>query len=213
MINSEDLTASRTYWIGSKRYFVEKSIDLNIQSISNDSRVYGWVVEYKSVGKYGNVYIPEEFWLNLNNKIYFSHEVALDAVLKRNELENLQWRIRPIYIMDDSMYREFTIDKILDDNTDTKTFPIKCWKLIDDTEINYNSGGKFKYSKGTLFIQLENGSVIMLKNCVEPINVNHRYQLNNNLIPNNRVIEVELKDEKWAYPHLLKELKEKLKLK
>jgi hypothetical protein len=60
-------------------------------------------------------------------------------------------------------------------------------------------------------IQLESGDIIQIKNSRENTR-SGRYQLFNDLIPRGFVEEVKIEDEKWSHPHLLKEVKNKLKL-
>ena len=94
-----------------------------------------------------------------------------------------------------------------------KVYEIKGWKVKEDCEIEYkNTNSKFKYKKGTLFIQLQSGDILQVKSSREN-NRSNRYQLFNDLIPGGFVEEVKIEDEKWSHPHLLKEIKNKLKLK
>jgi len=111
--------------------------------------------------------------------------------------------------MDDQEIRDYKIDLLLKDNPQKKQFEIKAWKVIDDCEVEYTYG-KYKYKKGTLFIQLEDGHIINLKDRTSKIDRNNDYQLKNDLIPRGLVKEVDIQDEKWSYPHLLKELRGKI---
>lgn len=107
--------------------------------------------------------------------------------------------------------RDYKIDLLLSEQTPKKPYQIKAWKVIEDCEVNYkNSHLTYKYKKGTLFIQLENGSIINIRDHSKGIHRQDGYQLKNDLIPNGLVKEVELTEEKWAHPHLLKELRNKI---
>jgi hypothetical protein len=116
--------------------------------------------------------------------------------------------------MNQMEYRSFKLDKLFSDNNpDSKKYEVKGWKVKEDVEIEYNNGNKFKYKKGTLFIQLEDGSIFRVNKPSDPTSIGDHYQLKHNLIPNKQVVEVDILDEKWAHPHLIKELKLKFKLK
>jgi hypothetical protein len=58
---------------------------------------------------------------------------------------------------------------------------------------------------------MEDGNVRSIKDQTSGINYHDRYQLFNNLIVENLVEEVNIQNEKWAHPHLCKELKKKIK--
>jgi hypothetical protein len=76
----------------------------------------------------------------------------------------------------------------------------------------FDSNGIYKYSKNTLFIQMEEGNIRVVKNKTErnkTIYSNSKMILDD-LIKNEQVEEVNIKNEKWAHPHLCKELKIKL---
>jgi hypothetical protein len=60
---------------------------------------------------------------------------------------------------------------------------------------------------------LQNGDIFKVTGPSDSTARGDLYQLKNNLITNGQVEEVDIMDEKWAHPHLLKELKTKFKLK
>jgi hypothetical protein len=66
---------------------------------------------------------------------------------------------------------------------------------------------KKSHKKGSVFIQLENGSIIK---CGYTESVRYWGSEKRHLSNKDLFEEVELKDEKWLYPHLLKEIKNKL---
>lgn len=112
--------------------------------------------------------------------------------------------------MNQAETRSFKIDKIIKKSNSLKKlkkYEIRCWKVKEDIEISYPLNKKFKYKRGTLFIQLESGLIFRVNNTTDSTNFGDAFQLKNNLIPNGHVIEVEINDEKWSHPHLLKELK------
>ena len=204
------------YTINRKDYAIEKSIIFQSQSSAEDIRPYGYTLEVRwRDNKNDDWYGWLTYW---NYKIYSSIHVANESAHKcylSSSKQEFEWRVRPLYVMDQMEYRNFKIDKLLkeEEPKEPKKHEIKGWKVKEDVEVDYSNGRKFKYKKGTLFIQLENGNIIRVNGPSEPTFHGDSYQLKNNLIPNNQLEEVEIKDEKWAHPHLLKELKTKFKLK
>jgi hypothetical protein len=196
------------YSINGKIFAVENVQIFKYQPPSENHKVYGWTLEVRIKHRDG-----WGQWFTYNNKIYNSHSSAVGAVLQ-SHLSRLkdtyEWRIRPLYVMNDNELRDYKIDQLLNQENTKKQYQIKAWKVIEDCEVNYQNLTTYKYKKGTLFIQLENGSIINLRDHSKGIHRQDGYQLKNDLIPNGLVEEVKLEDEKWAHPHLLKELKKKL---
>jgi hypothetical protein len=197
------------YSIGGKIYAVKHCEIVKYQPPSENHKVYGWTLEVRTKrhGEWGS------WFTYYNNKIYNSHSSALGAALQCHlsyQREEYEWRIKPLYVMDDQEIRDYKIDLLLKETPPKKQFGIKAWKVIDDCEVDYKSYGKYKYKKGTVFIQLEDGNIINLKDRNSKTERNNHYQLKTELIPRGLVKEVDIQDEKWAYPHLLKELKKKL---
>jgi hypothetical protein len=71
----------------------------------------------------------------------------------------------------------------------------------------------YKYKKSTLFIQMEDGNIRIVKNSIEANSIiySHAKMILEDLIKNGQVEEVNIQNEKWAHPHLCKELKRKIK--
>jgi hypothetical protein len=82
--------------------------------------------------------------------------------------------------MEQQEYRNFKLDKLLGETStqEPKKYDIKGWKVKEDCEVEYKNGAKFKYKKGTLFIQLESGDIIQIKNSRENTR-SDKYQLFN----------------------------------
>ena len=201
------------YTLFNKTWAIEESIRFETQSIAEGYKPYGWTFEVRWKDNSGEWYPWQSYW---NRKIYYSVHTATEAALKCYISKNhgYEWRVKPLYVMEQQEYREFKIDKLLGENIsqESKKFEIKGWKVKEDCEIEYKNGNKFKFKKGTLFIQIENGDIIQIKNSRESNRIG-KYQLFNDLIPGGFVEEVKIEDEKWSHPHLLKEVKNKLKLK
>ena len=207
------VTPDQYYTLFNKNWAIEESINFQTQAVAEGMKPYGWTVEVRWKNNNGEFYPWQTYW---NRKIYYSAEAATNAALKfyLSTSHGYEWRIKPLYVMEQQEYREFKIDKLLGENItqEPKKFEIKGWKVKEDCEIEYKNGNKFKFIKGTLFIQIENGDIIQIKNSRESNRIG-KYQLFNDLIPGGLVEEVKIEDEKWSHPHLLKEVKNKLKLK
>jgi hypothetical protein len=208
--NSETMT----YTINNKEYAITDSQLIKIQAVAEDVHLYGWSLEVRWKDTKGEWYSWMTYW---NNRIYNSRSSALDAATKvyPSYHDGYEWRIVPLYKMTEPEYRDYKIDQLLNINKvnkEPKLYEVKAWKVKEDCEIYYErTRSTFKYKKGTLFIQMEDGNVRSIKDQTSGINYHDKYQLFNNLIVENLVEEVNIKNEKWAHPHLCKELKTKIK--
>lgn len=200
----------KTTWINSVDG-IDYSIDdfnvVKVQSVDNDIRPYGWTIEMRRNDS------DAYFWYTYHtNKIYSSHSSAMSALISIRKLypKDYDFRITAIYAMDQNFYRNYKINKLFDENRPAvKKYEIKAWKMKEDLI----APGKLKLTKGrSVFIQLENGRIIKAGGPNDATsNGTFRHLLFEELIPKGLVEEIELKDEKWLYPHLLKELKTKIK--
>jgi len=202
------------YTLFNKTWAIEESINFQTQAVVEGMKPYGWTIEVRWKDNKGEFYAWQTYW---NRKIYYSALAATEAALKSyvSKSSGYEWRVKPLYVMEQQEYRNFKLDKLLNENInkiEPKVYEIKGWKVSEDCEIEYKNGNKFKYKRGTLFIQLENGDIIQIKSSRETPKTG-QYQLFNDLIPGGFVEEVKIEDEKWSHPHLLKEVKNKLKLK
>lgn len=203
-----------TYTINNKEYAIADSQIIQIQSVANDVQIYGWTLEFRYKDMRGEWYSWSTYW---NHRIYVSRSSALDAATKiyPNHRDGYEFRIAPLYKMNEPQYREYKIDQLLTGKPkDPKVYEIKAWKVKEDCEITYERTNKnFKYKKGTLFIQMEDGNIRLVKNSIEPNSIiyNHAKMILDDLIKNEQVEEVNIQNEKWAHPHLCKELKTKIK--
>lgn len=204
----KEVTNLMTYTINNKIYAIADSQPIKIQAIADDVSVYGWTLEirYKMNGEWCSWFT---YW---NNRIYNSRGSALEAATKvyPSYQEGYEFRISPLYKMNELQFRDYKIDQLLSTNTTKKpnVCEIKAWKIKDDCEVNYKQTNRSdKFKKGTMFIQMEDGRICNIKNQIEPIGNSYKYQLFNSLIPSGLVEEVDIKNEKWAHPHLCKELK------
>ena len=207
--NSETMT----YTINNKEYAIADSQLIKIQAVAEDVHLYGWSLEVRWKDNKGEWYSWMTYW---NHRVYTSRSSALDAATKiyPSFHDGYEWRIVPIYKMTEPEYRDYKIDQLLSStpNKNPKIYEIKAWKVKEDCEIFYErTKNTFKYKTGTLFIQMEDGNVRSIKDQTSGMNYHDRYQLFNNLIVENLVEEVNIQNEKWAHPHLCKELKKKIK--
>lgn len=200
------------YTVNNKDYVIEDSFPIKIQAQAGDVQVYGYTLEVRWKSQNDDWYDWMTYW---NHRIYVSRSSALDAAIKVFPSYNkgYEWRITPLYKMTEPQYRDYKIDQLLnpEPNTKSKTYEIKAWKVKEDCEIVSEKTNKiFNYKKGQIFIQKENGEIIFIKNPTSSLSYYERSKLLNNLIPEGKVEEVEIGNEKWAHPHLCKELKTKM---
>jgi hypothetical protein len=106
-------------------------------------------------------------------------------------------------------------------NKEPKVYEIKTWKAKENIEKEiqrdqYPQNGKvlYKCKKNTMFIQMEDGNIRVVRNSTDPNSIiyTHARWTLDDLIKSELVEEVNIKNEKWAHPHLCKELKKKIKL-
>lgn len=204
-----------TIRINNKDHVIEDTLFIKIQASADDVKVYGWSLEMRS--KYNESWSTWHSYYN--NRIYQSKETAMDAYIKVCPVSphpHHEYRVTPLYIMTNPQYRDYKIEKLLSQVTPKKTYEIKGWKLKDDYEWykNPHTGHSIVHKKGSVYIQLENGDIIKSGSYTDyTYRIGSRDTLFNKLIPNGLVEEVKIEDEKWLHPHLLKELKVKLKIK
>ena len=205
-VNDETMT----FKINNKDYAIADSQLIKIQAASDDVKIYGWSLEFRYKDLRGGWYSWSTYW---NNRIYASRSSALQAATKiyPSYREDYEFRVLPLYKMNEPEYREYKIHQLINPNRVNKepeSYELKAWKMTQDL-VTQN---KFKFTKDkTVFIQLENGSIIKSGGPNEGTITGFRKLLFDELIPNGMVQEIELKDEKWLYPHLLKELKFKIR--
>ena len=211
--STKPVKPNQYYTLFNKNWAIEESINFQTQAIAEGMTPYGWTVEIRYKDSNGEFYKWETYW---NRKIYYPASSATEAALKFFISKNhgYEWRIKPLYVMEQQEYRNFKLDKLLGNRSsqEPKKYEILGWKVKEDCEIEYKNGIKYEYKKGTLFIQLESGDIVQIKNSTESLRT-YRYNLFDNLIPMGFVEEVKIEDEKWSHPHLLKEVKNKLKIK
>jgi hypothetical protein len=188
-----------------KEYLIDKS-ELIIQVEENEGLVpYGYSIEQKYNSTSWHTY-----W---TNAIYNSLSSALNAITQIPKSKDNEYRIVPLYRLQGSAFREYKINEILKEtkSKEQRLREIKAWKSKIDFEYPVGLKKSNIIKRGSVFIQLENGTIIKSGQTEKT-----RYYWSNDIkkhLENSDLFEeVELKDEKWLYPHLLKELKNKLKL-
>jgi hypothetical protein len=180
--------------VNSKEYLIEKT-DLVVKvEESEDLIPYGYSIEYNYYGNRWSVY-----WTNI---IYNSLNSALNAIIQIAPTQGDKYRVVPLYRMQGSHLRDYKISEVLGQtkSRQERLSEIKAWKLREDFELNGRT-----HKKGSVFIRLENGTIIKSGQTEKTSRILGIFS--DNLI----FEEIELKDEKWIYPHLLKELKNKIK--
>lgn len=202
----ENSYIEHSYKINGKDWVVDESMSFKVQSSSENIRIYGYTLEFRYPYNSQGIETWTQWYTYCTNKIYNSPTSASQAGIQSSKIfKGSEWRIMPLYVMDQQQFRDFKINRLFNDGKDESKYEIKGWKVKDDID----DGEGFQYRKNTLFIQLENGTIIYLSNKTDKTKYDYRHHLKK-LIDNKEVDEVNIKDEKWAYPHLLKELKLKL---
>lgn len=197
------------YDINGKRFAIADRMNIKVQASADDVQVYGWTLEvrWKHNGEWHQ-------WMTYwNHRIYQTRQSALDAAIKvyPSYHKDYEWRITPLYKMNEPQFRDYQIDQLLNNTLQKKSKEIKAWKVIEDYEETKSNNHKIKVKKGTIFIQLENGNILRSGTTSEPTSYGLGYLLRNYLLPKGKVEEIDIRNEKWIHPHLCKELKTKLK--
>ena len=216
--NSETMN----YTINNKEYAIADSQLIKIQAVADDVHLYGWSLEIRYRMSGGEFCSWFTYW---NHRVYTSRSSALDAATKvyPRSSPGYEWRIVPLYKMTEPEYRDYKIDLLLTPNRvnkEPKVYEIKAWKSKNDIEVEIpnkypsNKPYLYKCKKNTMFIQMEDGNIRIVKNSTEPKSImyEHSRYILEYLIENELVEEVNIQNEKWAHPHLCKELKKKIKL-
>ena len=202
-----------TIVINNIKHVIEDSLFVKVQSSADDVSVYGWSLETRYQMRQGEW---TSWYTYYNHRIYNTKESAIDASIKAGltNRQDRECRVIPLYRMTEPQYRDYKIDKLLGNNKKKESYEIKGWKLKEDYDwYKTPNNGTIVHKKGTIYIQLENGDVIKSGTANEYTWRIGRSRLLTELIPKNLVEEISISDEKWLHPHLLKELKIKLKIK
>jgi len=180
-------------------------INVKVQETDKELQPYGWTVEIKSKSL--------SWYRAWSNRIYNSESSALNAVAQLSASsyhKGDEFRISPLYKMDGSYLREKKIKQILGEEKSTKEklSEIKAWKLKKDFEFN-NFGGylNYKSKRGSVFVELEGGQIVKNGQTEKTRFFYSPHKVMEHLNNKELFERIELKDEKWLYPHLLKELK------
>jgi hypothetical protein len=183
--------------VNNKEYSIEKG-EISVNVLENSElKPYGYTIERK----YNSGW--HTYW---TNKIYSSLSSALNAIQQIPKGLHEEYRVVTLYRMTESQTREYKIKQIFGDikSKEERLKEIKAWKLKDDFEYPKNRINK----KGSIFIEFYN-SIIKSGQSQKT-----EYYWNSEIkkhLSNKDLFElIELKDEKWLHPHLLKELKEKI---
>lgn len=184
--------------VNNKEYVVEEN-ELTINLLENKEMVaYGYSIEMK--------FRENSSWSTYwTNKIYGSLNSALNAIKQIPKGSQEEFRIVSLYKMSNSDIREYKIKQVLGDvkTKEDKLSQVKAWKAKKDFE--YPKGQINKM--GSVFIEF-NKSVVK-SGQTEKTKYFWNSDIRNHLTNKDIFEKIELKDEKWLYPHLLKELKKK----
>lgn len=161
---------------------------------------YGYSIESRN--KYNGEWFT--YW---TNKIYSSLDSAFNALIQIPKSDNYEFRVVTLYRIPESQVRTYKINQVLSEakSKKEKLTDIKAWKLKKDFEYPINQINK----SGSIFIQISDYRIIKSGQTQKTRNY-WLSDLKAYLKKEELFEEVNLKDEKWLHPHLLKELKEKL---
>ena len=191
--------------VNNKEYLMDKS-ELVVQVEERQDLVpYGYTIEQK----YKNLNW-HNYW---TNTIYSSLQSALNAIIQIPKGSEEEYRVVSLYKLQGSALREYKINEVLGEQRtkEQRLKEIKAWKSKSDFEYPVGLKKPNIIKRGSVFIQLENGTIIK-SGQTEKTNYYWRSDIKKHLENSDLFEEVELKDEKWLYPNLLKELKNKIKL-
>lgn len=186
--------------INNKTYVFDdaKSFTSSIQLKDSDRSVYGYGLEVK----YTNTsWIP---W----NKLYSSYGTTIDAIIKLKQVYGGEFRIIPLYRMDNSDFRDFKINQILSNDDENKNRPKKEAKVefyVCNEEFDYNFYTNVKVLKGSIVISYI-GSYYLINSYTQKIVNLYDFK---KYIHNFK--EIDLDNIKYK-PHFPKIIKEKLKI-
>lgn len=181
-----------TLKVNNKEYIIEKS-DIVLETDQDPLIIpYGYALEERGTNS---------IWRTHSNTIYCSKKSAMNAIIQISKIPGFEYRIVPLYKMDGPILREYKINKILSDDKKVEKYKIRSWKLKVDIETSIG----YLHKRGSVFIQLENGRIIKSGQTEKTRTIS--YSLKQKLKDPDIFEEVEISDEKWLYPHLLKELK------
>jgi hypothetical protein len=198
------------YNINGKRYVIIEKDVMNIKVQASDVNVYGWTLEVR--WKYNGDW--NQWMTYWNNRIYQSRSSAMEAAIKvyPSYQKDYEWRIAPLYKMNQPEWRHYQIDQLLWDSPNKeKKEEIKAWKVKENCEIEFQNNHKVKFKKGEIFLQMENKNIIRVATYSESTKWGQGYILREYLLPKGLVEEFDIREEKWIHPHLCKELKNKLR--
>jgi hypothetical protein len=93
--------------LNSKTYIVETTNRIEVEDPLSNLQIKGYIVQVELV--------PEVWSDRLDKKFYRSYESASEAIINlKNFYPNLNFKIKPIYILDKAQSREVDIRTVLD---------------------------------------------------------------------------------------------------
>jgi len=198
------------YDINGKRWAIAESMNIKVQSSAEDVQIYGWTLEIRWKKDNGEWYQWMTYW---NNRIYQSRQSALDAAIKiyPSYKDGYEWRIAPLYKMNEPQFRDYQIDKLLTNPIIKEEIESKYLKFKEDFEIPTYGAYSLKFKKGDIIIKVRKGVFYKLATSTKPGCLKYLNSNQQNLLTENIIEEFNILEEKWIHPHLTKELKNKLK--
>lgn len=190
-------------------HFQDTEIHLsqNVNS-SENFKIYGWIIESNY----------RESWYHYNNKIYQNRDICVSALNNIQKLNNLEYRIKPLYSDNDNYYRNMVISRILSDAPGYK--PVVEENKIDNIEF-FKVRVDFKYSgqiikKGRLVCCLPCKSpysnIWVMANSTDPSFKIGESLFDDMLLKDILEENINIFSEKYIFPHISKEVKKFIKI-
>lgn len=185
--------------INDRIWAVKESIVYSKQSEVSGNNLCGFILEILFLDK----------WLPFKNKIYANSIQALTAYTMCYDGYSIKpkFRIRPVYTMDDSEYREFQLSELLDTkNKKNNELEIKCWKATQDFTLKTLTRGDISVKRGTIYIKYNKEKAIKIKSKKEPVQLWAFWELEK-AIENNWCEPIDFMSEKWFHSHIIKSIR------
>jgi hypothetical protein len=190
--------------INGRKYQVKEMGEFTIQGVG-ELTPYGYSIECRFKIHPDSDKSWSTYW---TNKIYNSEQSAINAILQMNDInKDMIFRIVPLYKSDVTNIREIKISELIGERK-TKEEKIKeiiAWKSKHDFSIKNKN-----FKRGDIFVELD-GNFIIKSGSTQSERI-WKPDFYDFLRNTDVLDQIELKDEKWIYPHLLKEVKVKLNI-
>lgn len=214
MFNKKPENKHDLIYIDGRGYAIEKSTKIEVQSVPSDVNVYGWTIEIQTTNTDNLGNKTWSNWLRWSKKIYSTRNSAITAAIQTGgsyfKSNDYRYKVIPLYSMNEQQFRDYKLDLLLSNSSQQivpKVYEIKFWRLMEDYEEKLSvSGNIVKFRKGQLWARLETGE-IMLVATPDRCQFRSYSWWKSKLEEKGLLEEVDIMTQKWAHPHLMRELK------